>query len=67
MMGKQVDTERGLIYVADVFASESEAKENGYTYAWHSGRLGRDLYSKCLDDEGRRHSFAVVERKEDAD
>ena len=56
----QVHTERGLISIDAEYQSEEMAKMNGYAYAFHSSELKRDLYSKCLDERGLRHSFVVI-------
>ena len=56
----QVSTERGLIWVAAEYKSAKEAKENGYTYSFHSRELGKDVYGKCLDDRGLQHEFALI-------
>lgn len=57
----QVQTERGLIYVEAAYQSEERAAMDGYSYAFHSKELGKDVWSKCLDDRGLRHTFAVIE------
>lgn len=61
MIGGQVQTERGLICIEAAYRSEERAQMDGYRFAFHSTMLGRDVYSKCLDDEGLRHTFAVIE------
>lgn len=55
---KQVQTERGLICVEKVFSSNEDACKNGYFFCF-SSRIG-EVYSKCLDDKGLYHSFAIV-------
>ncbi len=62
MLGGQVQTERGIVNIEAAYQSEERAQMDGYSFAFHSDMLKRDLYSKCLDDEGHRHSFAVIER-----
>ncbi len=57
----QVETERGILFIEASYQSEERAKMDGYDFAFHSSKLGCDLYSKCLDDRGLRHSFAVIE------
>ncbi len=57
---KQVQTERGLIYVEAEYQSAERAIMDGYTYAFTSKEIGRDVYSKCLDDRGLRHTFALI-------
>lgn len=57
----QVQTERGLIYVKAEYESEEKAAMDGYTYAFYSKMLGKKVYSKCLDDRGLYHSFALIE------
>ena len=56
----QIHTERGLISVDAEYQNEERAKMDGYSYAFHSSEMKRDVYSKCLDDRGLRHSFAVI-------
>lgn len=56
----QVNTERGLIWVEAEYQSAERAQMDGYSYAFHSKELGKDVYSKCLDDRGLRHTFAVI-------
>ncbi len=58
---RQVHTERGDIYVERTFRSKEEASAEGYYYSFRSSELGKDLFSKTLDDRGLRHSFAIVE------
>ena len=57
----QIHTERGLICVEASYQSAERAQMDGYSYAFHSEELGCDLYSKCLDDRGLRHTFATIE------
>lgn len=54
----QYQTVRGLVNVDRLFISVIDALEEGYRYAFTSN--GTDLYSKCLDDRGYKHSFALV-------
>ena len=56
----QVHTERGLVSVDAEYQSEEKAKMDGYSYAFYSSELKRDLYSKCLDERGLKHSFALI-------
>lgn len=56
----QVHTERGLIWVEAEYQSEEEAKMDGYDYAFYSKELDKKVYSKCLDDRGLRHTFALI-------
>ena len=60
----QVETERGIVNIKAEYQSVEDAKKDGYGYAFYSTKLGRDLYSKCLDDGGFRHSFATIDIKE---
>ncbi len=60
-MKKQLQTERGLVCVEATFKTKEEAKADGYAYAFHSSLLNKDLFSKCLDDNGYYHSFALIE------
>ena len=59
----QVKTERGLIWLEDEYNSVDEAKENGYDYAFYSTELRCDVCSKCLDEKGYKHSFAIIKNK----
>ncbi len=61
MIGGQVQTERGIVFIEAAYQSAERAEMDGYSYAFHSKELGCDLYSKCSDDRGYRHSFAVIE------
>ena len=56
----QVKTERGLINVEAEYQSEEKAKMDGYSYAFYSRELGKKVYSKCLDDRGLYHTFALI-------
>ena len=58
----QKQTERGIISVSAEYKSGMEAEKNGFTYTFTSRDLGCDVYSKCLDDRGFRHSFALVRK-----
>ncbi len=60
ILGGNVQTERGIVCIEAAYQSEERAKMDGYSYAFHSKTLGRDLWSKCLDDRGLRRSFAVI-------
>ena len=57
----QVHTERGIIWIEASYQSEERAEMDGYSYAFHSDELGKDVWSKCLDDRGLMHSFATIE------
>ena len=57
---KQMQTERGLIYVEATYSDKAQAKTDGFDYAFTSSALGCDVYSKCLDDRGLRHSFILI-------
>ena len=56
----QVHTERGLINVEAEYQSEEKAKMDGYSYAFYSNELEKKVYSKCLDDRGLYHTFALI-------
>ena len=56
----QVQTERGLINVEAEYQSEEKAKMDGYSYAFYSKELEKKVYSKCLDDRGLYHTFALI-------
>ena len=56
----QVHTERGLINVEAEYQSEEKAKIDGYSYAFYSKELEKKVYSKCLDDRGLYHTFALI-------
>ena len=57
----QVKTERGIIYIEASYQSEEKAQIDGYSFAFHSEKLGKDVWSKCLDDKGLRHTFATID------
>lgn len=59
----QIQTERGLVYVKELFLKKEDATAAGYSYAFNS-KEGK-LYSKCTGDDGLHHVFAIV--KEDSD
>ena len=61
MLGGQVQTERGIVSIEAAYQSEERAMMDGYAFAFHSEKLGCDLWSKCLDDRGLHHTFAVIE------
>lgn len=56
----QVQTERGLIFVEAEYQSAEMAKMDGYDFSFHSEKLGCDVYGKCLDDRGLKHTFALI-------
>lgn len=56
----QIQTERGLIYVEAEYQSEERCQMDGYTYAFFSTELNCPVYSKCLDDKGHQHTFAII-------
>ncbi len=58
--GKQVQTERGLIYVVGNYNNTEDAKKDGYYYYFTSRDLHCDVYGKCLDDKGYRHEFVLI-------
>ena len=58
-MGKQIQTERGLIYVEAEYQSVERAKMDGYSLSFHSEEYG-DVYSKCTDELGHFHTFALI-------
>ncbi len=62
-MGKQIQTERGLIFVENEFKSIEEAVAAGYNYSFTSEEIGCDVYGKCLDDRGLRHEFVLIKKK----
>lgn len=59
-INKQIQTERGLIFLTETFSTEAECRNAGYSYAFYSTKLGCELWSKTLDGRGHRHEFAVV-------
>lgn len=61
MFGGLTQTERGIINIEAAYRSAEIAEMNGYRFAFHSEKLKADLFSKCLDDRGLRHTFAVIE------
>lgn len=56
----QVKTERGLILVEAEYQSEERAVMDGYKYSFFSEMLNKKVYSKCLDDKGLKHTFALI-------
>ncbi len=60
VIDKQYDTERGLVYVARIYNKAEDARNDGYSYAFHSSKLNKDLYSKTLDDRGLIHEFVTA-------
>lgn len=56
----QVQTERGLIFVEAEYQSKERAQMEGYSYAFHSEMLNKDVYSKSKDKNGLYHTFAVI-------
>ena len=56
----QIHTERGLIHVEAEYQSEERAIMDGYSYAFYSKELDKKVYSKCLDDRGLKHTFAII-------
>lgn len=56
----QVQTERGLILVEAEYQTAERCKMDGYTYCFHSAKLGCDVYSICTDESGKYRSFALV-------
>ncbi|MCR5837175.1 MAG: hypothetical protein K6G88_11765 [Lachnospiraceae bacterium] len=60
MEKRQVKTERGTICVVAEFKSSEEAMEHGFYYSFHSTDLNCHVFSKCLDDLGHHHQFALV-------
>lgn len=60
--GKQMQTERGLIYVCDTFTTSEEAEKAGYSYSFSSRSLGCDCYSIITGNN--RRAFALVYRTE---
>lgn len=57
----QTQTERGLVLIEGAYQSTERAKMDGYDFAFYSNMLNVDLYSKCLDDRGLRHTFVYIE------
>ncbi len=60
--GKQVQTERGLIYMCDMFTTSERAEKFGYSYAFHSKELDCDCYSVITGNN--RRAFALVYDRE---
>lgn len=56
----QVQTERGLIYVEAEYQSAERAVMDGYSYVFYSQMLEKEVYSKCTDDKGLYHTFALI-------
>ena len=62
VLAGQVQTERGLINIEGAYMSSEKAEMDGYRYAFHSNKLGVDLYSSSLDERGLRHSFVYIDK-----
>lgn len=60
--GKQVQTERGLIYMCDMFTTPERAEKFGYSFAFHSKDLNCDCYSVITGIN--RREFALVYDRE---
>lgn len=60
---QQIHTERGSLYVVGS-CSEDLAISAGYYYAWTSSELGKKLYTKPIDESGRRRVFVIIEDEE---
>lgn len=60
--GKQVQTERGLIYMCDMFTTPERAEKFGYSFAFHSRELDCDCYSVITGNN--RREFALVYNRE---
>lgn len=56
----QLNTERGLVSIATWYRDAEEAEKDGYTYAFNAFKNDLTLFSKCLDERGLYHSFAIV-------
>lgn len=55
----QIQTERGLITIEAEYQSEERCKMDGYLFSFHAKDYG-DIYSIALNNEGTKHSFALV-------
>lgn len=55
---RQIQTERGLVYVERTFQTVEEAMEAGYAYSFSSD-IGK-LYSRITSDDGLCRAFAIV-------
>ena len=68
----QIQTERGLISIDASYRSEERCEMDGYKYAFTAYNVFNpltdetinsvDIFSKCLDDRGLRHTFAWIEK-----
>ena len=56
----QVQTERGLLVIADYFGSIEKAINEGYSKAFTSHKLNANLYSIITDEDGYCRQFAIV-------
>lgn len=59
--GKQVQTERGLIFLTSQFKTKEDANNAGFYYAFTAKDYG-DLYSRCTDEKGYCREFAVIQK-----
>lgn len=59
-INKQVQTERGLVFIKEAFENWLEAEKAGYYPAFYSSKLKVELSSKMLDNQGHRYDFAII-------
>lgn len=60
LINKQIQTERGLVFVKESFHTCADAEQAGYHPAFFSSKLNLELYSKVLDAEGHHYDFAII-------
>lgn len=65
IINKQLQTERGLIYVKKEFPSEKAARDEGYSYMFTSSMLDAHIYGKSLDSNGYHHETVIIYRFSD--
>lgn len=59
-----ITTPRGTIIIQKIYTDEQEALDNGYGYWFtHKTKDSKriDIYSKALDANGHRNTFAAVQ------
>lgn len=56
----QIKTERGLILVEAEYASAERAQIDGYSYAFYSEELKAEVYSKIVDNDINKRTFAII-------
>lgn len=57
--GKQINTERGSVWVEKEYTCKEDAIKDGYSYAFRSQEYG-PLYSRIVDGNINRRAFALI-------